>query len=94
MRQTPSSSAKRNEPIFELLPKRELDYSLSSITLTVYNSSLEELTKSKASTTPSTTSRIKSKITQHTKTEQRKITHFQAKRKPMEITNFKVAATM
>jgi len=31
---TPSSPAKRTEPVFELLPKRELDYSSSSIELT------------------------------------------------------------
>lgn len=50
MGQTPRSSAKRTEPIFELLPTRELGSSLSSIMSTAYNS-LEELKKSKASKT-------------------------------------------
>lgn len=51
VRHIPSSSGKRTEPISELLPSRELNCSLSSITLTVYNNCLEELTKSKASMT-------------------------------------------
>lgn len=89
MRQIPSSSGERTEPISELLPSRELNCSLSSITLTAYNNnSLEELTKSKTSMTynPQT------KITQHKKQTnnnnkkpicaytQKKTTHFQEKK--------------
>lgn len=72
MRQIPSSSGERTEPISELLPSRELNCSLSSITLTAYNNnSLEELTKSKASMTY----HPQSKITQHKKQTIQQKTH-------------------
>lgn len=52
---TPSSPANRTEPIFELLPTRELGYSSSSIELTACHNNkktlTEELTKSGVSMT-------------------------------------------
>lgn len=88
---TPSSPAKRREPIFEILLRRELGYSLSSIELRARHNNnkkkplTEELTKSRVSMTyRSQMSRIQSKITQHKTTAKQPI--FKEKRQSMEIT--------